>query len=396
MGAVLLQDQGNGLQPVAFYSRKFNGAETRYPVYEQELMALVSALGEWRCYLEGNPSQIFTDHQSLEKLMSQPKLNGRQARWLELIWHYQHSIKYKEGVANLADPFSRRPDHLVALASLGAVGARGATGARGALGAGGAMGQRGLRGSRPKGGRVPRVAWEQVGLSNLALLESTLSVSDLRAQLESGYQADPYYAAGGKRHRALRLVDGVWYFRHRVAVPSDLGVRQLIMRQCHDTLCAGHQGWTRTLELVARSFWWPRLSQWVRKYVAACASCQAQKPRATGKPGLLQPLPVPDTRWQSVSMDLMVELPKSESGNDAVVVFVDRLSKRVHLAACTTTITAPQLARVFVKDVFRLHGVPKVLVCDRDPKFVSEFWRALFRILGTELVECEHSLPPPN
>ena len=123
----------------------------------------------------------------------------------------------------------------------------------------------------------------------------------------------------------------------------------------------------------------------MRKYVSACASCQAQKPRATAKPGLLQPLPVPDTRWQSVSMDLMVELAKSESGNDAVVVFVDRLSKRVHLAPCTTTITAPQLARVFVKDVFRLHGVPKVLVCDRDPKFVSEFWRALFRILGTEL-----------
>ena len=94
-GAVLLQDQGNGLQPVAFYSKKFNATEGRYPVYEQELYALVCALQEWRCYLEGAQATIYTDHQSLQRLMTQPKLNGRQARWLELIWHYQHSIKFQ-------------------------------------------------------------------------------------------------------------------------------------------------------------------------------------------------------------------------------------------------------------------------------------------------------------
>ncbi len=376
LGAVLLQDQGQGLQPVAYFSKKFSKAEINYPVYEQELMALVSALQEWRCYLEGNPSQIFTDHQSLERLMTQPKLNGRQARWLELIWHYQHSIKFKEGVANLADPFSRRPDYLQGM-RLTSMKPR-------------------HKGGRPKGVKVPAAEVPAVRAANLNLLEHTLHVEGLKDSLTAGYQADPYYAAGAKRHQALKLSAGVWYFRHRVAIPSDLGLRQRILKECHDTLCAGHQGWSRTLEVVARSFWWPRMTQWVRRYVAACTSCQAQKPRAAAVPGLLQPLPVPAERWHSVSMDLMVELPKSEAGNDAVVVFVDRLSKRVHLAACTTTITAPQLARIFIRDVFRLHGLPKSLVSDRDPKFVSEFWQSLFRILGTELNEPVYCLPPPE
>ncbi len=233
-GAVLLQDQGVGLQPVAYYSRKFSGAETRYPVYEQELMALVCALQKWRCYLEGNPSQIFTDHQSLERLMSQPKLNGRQARWLELIWHYQHSIKFKEGVANLADPFSRRPDYLQVCVALPRKSV--------------------VKGRRPEGVRVPAGELPVARLASLCALESTVSVEGVKEQLVSGYQTDPYYAAGAKRHRALKCVDGVWYFRHRVAVPNDLGLKQQILKECHNTLCAGHQGWSRTLELVAKSF----------------------------------------------------------------------------------------------------------------------------------------------
>jgi len=66
-------------------------------------------------------------------------------------------------------------------------------------------------------------------------------------------------------------------------------------------------------------------------------------------------------------------------------VFVDRLSKRVHLAPVDTSITAPQLARVFVDTVVKHHGVPEIIVSDRDPRFVSDFWGSLFRLLGTQL-----------
>ena len=109
------------------------------------------------------------------------------------------------------------------------------------------------------------------------------------------------------------------------------------------------------------------------------------KPRNTAVPGLLQPLPVPKSRWQSISMDLITALPPSPTRKDAIAMFVDRLSKRVHLAAVETAITAPQLARVFVDTVVKHHGVPEVIVSDRDPRFVSAFWSSLFMLLGTQL-----------
>jgi hypothetical protein len=112
IGAVLLQQgEDQALRPVCYLSRKHPDVVTRYAVWEQELFALVTALREWRCYLEGTTSTVYTDHKSLTTLMTQKKLNSRQANWLEEIWCYHHNIVYRRGEVNLADPFSRRPDH---------------------------------------------------------------------------------------------------------------------------------------------------------------------------------------------------------------------------------------------------------------------------------------------
>ena len=322
----------------------------------------MAALGEWRCYLEGGQATIYTDHQSLQRLMTQAKLNGRQARWLELIWHYQHSIKFKEGVANLADPFSRRPDFLQHLQEI-----------------------RRRRRQTPSFPKAPFHATAEQRQLSLQLLELVLQVQDLRPQLLEGYEQDPYFSSGAKPNRALRCEGGVWFYRHRIAVPNVTSLRQQLLKEAHDSITSGHQGRDRTLELLTRHYWWPRMAQWVRRYVKACHSCQVNKPRNTAAPGLLQPLPVPQTRWQSVSMDLITALPASASKKDAIAVFVDRLSKRVHLAAVETTITAPQLARVFFDTVVKHHGVPEVIVSDRDPRFVSAFWSSLFSLLGTQL-----------
>ena len=84
-------------------------------------------------------------------------------------------------------------------------------------------------------------------------------------------------------------------------------------------------------------------------------------------------------------MDLIVQLPKTRSGYDAIVVFVDKLSKMVHYSPCTTTITAPELAFIFMRDVFKYHGMPKSIVSDRDSKFTSLFWKSLWKQCGTAL-----------
>jgi hypothetical protein len=99
---------------------------------------------------------------------------------------------------------------------------------------------------------------------------------------------------------------------------------------------------------------------------------------------LLQPLPIPDGPWQSVSLDLVTDLPVC-CGFDSIMVFVDRFSKLCVLAACTKTITAPQLAQLFIDKVFVRFGMPTSIVSDRDPRFTSHFWRAFVKLLGTDL-----------
>jgi hypothetical protein len=379
IAAVLLQDKGNGLQPISYLSKKHTDTEARYPVYELELYALVTALREWRCFLEGSlDSVVYTDHQSLQRLMSQPTLNGRQARWLEQIWGYQHVIKWKEGVANLADPFTRRADYVKEAKAEG-------------LDRGHGLSRQwpGLPFPAPPGvtadpdGSPPG---EKPGGARLHVLqEHGISMEDIKPHLESGYARDPYYSPTAKRPKVLKCIDGVWYHNKRVCVPNDDELRRRILVEAHDTPYSGHQGWHRTLDVVARQWWWPRMVATVRRFVRACHSCQVNKPSQTAPAGLLQPLPVPERRWQSVSTDFIMALPKSAGGFDAVAVFVDRLSKRVHLSPCTTSITAPQFAELFVEVVFKHHGVPDVIVSDRDPRFVSDFWKSLFSLLGTHL-----------
>ena len=121
-----------------------------------------------------------------------------------------------------------------------------------------------------------------------------------------------------------------------------------------------------------------------KQYVRSCPDCQMMKSDNRKPAGLLQPIPIPTRKWQQITTDLLTDLPSSE-GSTAIAVFVDRLSKMVHFAPCTKEVTAQQYARLFVDHIFRYHGMPEVIISDRDPRFTSVFWKQLFHILGTEL-----------
>src|SRR6185312_5164299 len=97
--------------------------------------------------------------------------------------------------------------------------------------------------------------------------------------------------------------------------------------------------------------------------------CQQSKPSNQAPMGLLQALPIPDAKWEQVSMDLITAVRRTKNGYDAIVVVVDKLSKMAHFVPTQTTVTAPQLAKLFYAEIVRHHGVPRSIVSDRDARF---------------------------
>jgi hypothetical protein len=123
----------------------------------------------------------------------------------------------------------------------------------------------------------------------------------------------------------------------------------------------------------------------IKNYIKSCDLCQRNKSSNQAPAGLLQPLPIPAKKWEQISMDFIVQLPLTPSGHDAIVVFVDRLTKTVKMEPTKTNATAPDIAHIFFRTIFRNFGLPRVIVCDRDPKFTSHFWQALFKTMGTQI-----------
>ena len=120
-------------------------------------------------------------------------------------------------------------------------------------------------------------------------------------------------------------------------------------------------------------------------YVANCLVCQQVKVEHQRPSGLLQPLSIPEWKWEDISMDFIVGLPRVQRGYNAIWVIVDRLTKLAHFIPVKDSTTSDQLAQIYIREIVRLHGVPKTIVSDRDSRFVSAFWNSLQRSLGTRL-----------
>jgi hypothetical protein len=111
------------------------------------------------------------------------------------------------------------------------------------------------------------------------------------------------------------------------------------------------------------------------KYLARCQDCQQVKVEHQHLAGLLQPLPVLEWKWETISLDFITGLPKTQKQNDSIMVVIDKLSKSAHFIPIKTTFKAINIAEIFMKEIFRLHGIPKLVISDRDVKFTSLFGR---------------------
>ncbi|WVZ51710.1 hypothetical protein U9M48_002825 [Paspalum notatum var. saurae] len=295
LGCVLMQEG----RVIAYASRQLRKHEENYPTHDLELTTVVHALKIWRHFLLGNTCHIYTDHKSLKYILTQPELNMRQRRWLELIKDYDLEIHYHPGKANVvADALSRRAHCNVIEA-------------------------------RPTA-RVICCEIDEIEVPTEQLMElySLIIEPTIKDQIIAAQKQDKG--------------SGILWFKNRLVVPKDVGLRKKILDEAHTSMLTMHPGSNKMYQDLKQKFWWTQIA----KYVSECDVCQRVKADHLKPAGMLQPLAVPTWKWEDVHMDFIVGLPRTQKGYDSI-----------------WTITS-----------------------DRGSLFVSHFWEQLQATLGTNLI----------
>ena len=157
------------------------------------------------------------------------------------------------------------------------------------------------------------------------------------------------------------------------------------MIEAHRSKFVVHPGSTKMYQDLKRQYWWEGMKRDVANFVAKCMVCQQVKAEHQRPSGLLQPLPIPEWKWDEITMDFVMGLPLTPLKHDTVRLIVDRLTKSAHFIPIRKDCKVSKLARLYVGNILRLHGLPSSIVSERGPRFTSKFWQALQEALGTEL-----------
>jgi IS30 family transposase len=132
-------------------------------------------------------------------------------------------------------------------------------------------------------------------------------------------------------------------------------------------------------------YWWYSMKRDIAEYVSLRDTCQRVKSKHQRPAGLLQPLKIPEWKWEEIRMDFIVGLPCTHAGYDSIWVIVDRLTKIAHFIPVKTTYSGAKLAKLYMSRIICLHGVPKKIVLDRGSQFTSKFWEKLHKSIDTKL-----------
>jgi hypothetical protein len=169
--------------------------------------------------------------------------------------------------------------------------------------------------------------------------------------------------------------EGVIWFKDRLCVPDLKPIRELILKEAHEIAYSIHPGSEKMYQDLKRRFWWYGMKREIAEFVAICDSCQRTKAEHQRPAGLLQPLRIPQWKWDEIGMDFIVGLPRTRTSYDSIWVVVDRLTKVAHFIPVKTTYTGATLAELYMSRIVCLHGVPKKIVSDRGTQFTSHFWQ---------------------
>lgn len=174
------------------------------------------------------------------------------------------------------------------------------------------------------------------------------------------------------------LQERLLFKNSKLCIPK-CSMKENLIQEKHNGGMAGHSGTNKTFGQLSHLYFWPRMRSEIKKFVRKCRVCQHVNT------GLYTPLPIPTRPWDSVSMDFILGLPKTQNGNDSIFVVVGRFTKMAYYTPCFKTSDATHIANLFFNEVVRLHGLRRSIVSDMDVRFTGHFWRTLWKKLGTKL-----------
>ncbi|XP_060216698.1 uncharacterized protein LOC132644138 [Lycium barbarum] len=180
--------------------------------------------------------------------------------------------------------------------------------------------------------------------------------------------------------RLLQLKEHV-----ELCVPDVGNLRQTIMEEAHSSRYSIHPGDTKMYQDLKKHFWWMRMKRNISDYVARCLNCHQVKYEHQKPGGLAQNLVIPEWKWERITMDFVVGLPRTLRKHDSVWVIVDRLTKSAHFIPVQTTFTAEQFAQIYTREIVRLHSVPISIISDRGSQFTAQFRRSFQKALVTKV-----------
>ncbi|GKA84047.1 putative reverse transcriptase domain-containing protein [Tanacetum coccineum] len=325
LDAVLMQRE----KVIAYASRQLKIHKKNYTTHNLELGAVVFTLKMWRHYLYGTKCVVFTNHKSLQHILDQKELNMRQRRWLELLSHYDCEIHYHAGKVNVvADALSRK--------------------------------------ERIKPLRV-RALVMTVGLN----LPKRILNAQAEARKEENYIAKDLC---GMIKKLKPYADRTSCLRNRSWIPCFGDLRALIMHESHKLKYSIHPGSGKMYQDLKKLYWWPNMKAKIATYISKCLTCakvkaECQKPSSL----LVQPV-ISVWKWENITMDFITKLPKMSTGQDTIWVIVDRLTRSAHFLPMKENDSMENLSRQYLKEVVTRHGVPVLIISDRDGRFTSQFW----------------------
>ncbi|EAL73790.1 hypothetical protein DDB_G0267306 [Dictyostelium discoideum AX4] len=336
LSGVLYQIQGDKFKVIWFHSRKLTDTQKRYSIGDREFLSIIDSLKKFQHLLIGKKVSIYTDHQNLKYIINKSNdkpFTKRQDNYMKYIKEFDYELRHISGKKNcIADFLSRKYDNF---------------------------------------------QWDESFLNKI-------KEEQINSQWLLEMKKNPNLCIEEINDLCYLSEDG---FKKLIIIDKE--TIHTVIREYHDTKYSGHYALDITYNNIRQDYYFKEMFSIIKRYIKSCATCQLKINRKDN--GILQSLEIPFEVWRDISIDFL-SLPKTMYALngftvevDQVCVIVCRLSKMVNIVPCHKTIDAQHTAQLLLNHVFRLHGYPRTIVSDRDPRFLSEICERWAKTMDSKL-----------